>query len=258
MVAFDLIWLLLVGCAGAFPFDYASNVLMGSNYSGYLSIGVNPMTVVLLMLVGLFIGLLGRNSIRLQAIFTSGKMSERRILYAVFLSGLISLVFYVLLGKLSYSLSLDNRYIGVGMLGNAITILVGAMVKKGRKEIESFQVVDGLFIGGASLLAFFPGASFLGALFLLLRFRGYNYRAIGEISSLALMVNVLTAIFSYLILFPGYFDFNGSFGFGLMMMVIAAIAGAVSTFGYEIILQHKLPKLLALVSFLAGIILVFF
>lgn len=258
MFAFDLIWLIFTGLAGAFPFDYVSMVLMGANYSGYLSVGLNPMSVVLLMVVGLFVGLLARSTNLLRSMRASNGDVTSGMFGALFVAGLISLVCYMLLGKLGYSLSLDNRYIGIGMLCNAILILVGSMVKRGRKETDSIKVQDGLFIGAASLLAFFPGASFLAALFVLLRLRGYSYRAVGEISIFALMINVLTYIFAYFILFPGYFDFNGSLVLGLMIIIVSAVTGFLSTFGYDFILQNKLPKVLALLSFAAGILLVFF
>lgn len=258
MFGFDWFWLLFVSLTGAFPGDFVSSIFIGANYSGYLSIGLNPMTVVSLLMIGLFVGLLARNGVGLSSIFSSRDRVNQLLIKVLFLAGLISVVGYIVLGKLSYSLSLDNRYIGVGMLVNAIMILLGVMIKKGQQELTRLDLPDGIIIGMTSILAFFPGTSFLAVLFLGLRIRGFGYRAIGDLSLLVLMVNVFAYIISFFILFPAYFDLNGSIIQAVVLVLGSGLAGYGSTFGYQYVQDKKLPKLVAVCSFLAGVVLVFF
>ncbi len=260
---------ILFGITAVLPLDYLGGIHVVKEMFGSSGEVVNFTTTSILVSVGVIMGLIYKYHWALINHFHGmveylGDKSNRSITrknfnYAMALIAvaMINLLAQLYLGRLGYSLALDNRYIGVGLLISAIVILFGSMIKNGKNVKNALRISDGVVVGLVSILAIYPGISFLALAYLVLKIRKYELKLIVEFGYLALAVATFNYMITTFIQYGNSFSVMPSLVGSIAVMVIVAILTFFTTALYKQLVRRDLLAVVAIISFLAGVYLVF-
>lgn len=259
---------IIFGIFAVLPLDYLGGLQL-FNEVGTFEGTINFTTTSILIAVGLAIGLLARyheallSHVEKMALYLGAKIDRQEFksgfsfIFALFGAALINLVFKLLLGRLGYSLSLDVRYIGVGLLVSAIFLLFGAMIPGSKRARHDITVIDGLIAGVLSVMAIYPGVSYLAVVFMLLKLRKYDYKTIAEFSYLSMGLMAVNHVITSFIQYGSSFSISPSLPGSIGIMIgVAALAFMISGLYRKLVARGM--TVLAVLSLLGGIWFVFF